>query len=69
MKEVLEEVSLEAKVVAKVETRKAVENFDGILNEADAVIVARGDLGMSFGIEEVPALQESIVKKCREGSW
>jgi len=52
-------------VIAKVETRKAVENIDYILNEADAIIVARGDLGMYFSLEEIPRLQEYLVRKAR----
>ena len=52
-------------VIAKIETRKAVENIDQILDEADAILVARGDLGMYFSLEEIPRLQEYLVRKAR----
>lgn len=51
-------------VVAKVETRAAVENLDGIIEAAGAVMVARGDLGAEFPIEELPHLQKAIIHKC-----
>ena len=52
-------------VIAKIETRKAIENIDQILDEADAILVARGDLGMYFSLEEIPRLQEYLVRKAR----
>ena len=51
-------------VVAKIETLKAVHNFDAILEKVDAVMVARGDLAVEVNPEEVPLLQKSIIKKC-----
>ena len=51
-------------IVAKIETRAAVENLDGILEVAGAVMVARGDLGIECGIEELPHLQKSIIRSC-----
>jgi pyruvate kinase len=53
-------------LVAKVEKSEAVKNFDSILAEADAVMVARGDLGIEVPIENVPAIQRRITSKCRE---
>jgi pyruvate kinase len=50
-------------VVAKIETRQAVENFDEIVQEADGVMVARGDLGVEMEIEDVPVLQKEIISK------
>ncbi len=52
-------------LAAKIENRSAVENLPGIVEEADLVIVARGDLGMNYGLEEIPALQERIVEETR----
>lgn len=52
------------KVIAKVERKIAVENIDEIVRSADAVMVARGDLGNEISIEELPFVQASIVKKC-----
>lgn len=51
-------------LVAKIEKREAVENFDSILDEADGIMVARGDLGIETPIEAVPAVQKEIVAKC-----
>ena len=51
-------------VVAKIETRSAVENLAGIIDAAGAVMVARGDLGIEFPIEELPHLQKKIIREC-----
>jgi pyruvate kinase len=49
-------------LVAKIETREAVESIDGIVHAADAVMVARGDLGVRLPIEDVPSLQKQIIR-------
>lgn len=51
-------------LVAKIETPLAVANLDAILDEADAVMVARGDLGTECPIEDVPHLQKAIIRAC-----
>jgi pyruvate kinase len=51
-------------VVAKIETRSAVENIDEIIELADAVMVARGDLGIQLPFREVPMLQKDIIGAC-----
>lgn len=48
-------------VIAKIETRESLRNLSSILRESDASIVARGDLGMYFSLEEIPSLQKKIV--------
>jgi pyruvate kinase len=53
-------------IIAKIEKDEAIENFDAILKETDAVMVARGDLGVELPAEEVPLLQKMIVRKCNE---
>jgi pyruvate kinase len=52
------------RLVAKVETRAAVEHLDELLAVADAVMVARGDLGIDCPIEDVPFLQKRIIGAC-----
>lgn len=59
---------LRAKIVAKIEVEQAIDNFDEILAEADAIMVARGDLGIEVSLEKVPFYQKMIIKKCREAA-
>ena len=54
-------------LVAKIETRMAVENVDGIIEVAGAIMVARGDLGIEFPIEDLPHLQKEIIRRCIAG--
>jgi pyruvate kinase len=54
-------------LVAKIETRSAVENLEGIVAASGAVMVARGDLGTELGIEELPHLQKRITRECIAG--
>jgi len=53
-----------AKLIAKIETEKALGNLDKIIESADGVMVARGDLGVEIPIEQVPFYQKMIIKKC-----
>ena len=53
-------------IIAKVETPLAVKKLNEIVDAADAVLVARGDLGMHFPLEEVPNLQRKIISLCIE---
>ncbi|MDQ5922391.1 MAG: pyruvate kinase [Patescibacteria group bacterium] len=64
-KEIIKENSGTQKVIAKIERAIAVENIDGIIEEADAVMVARGDLGEEIPLEKIPFIQEKIIKKCK----
>ena len=50
-------------LLAKIERRQAVANLDSILAQADAVMVARGDLGIELPIEEIPGLQKDIIHR------
>ncbi|HZW34973.1 MAG TPA: pyruvate kinase [Isosphaeraceae bacterium] len=55
-----------ARIVAKIEKRQALLNLDAIIGEADAVMVARGDLGVELDVTRVPAVQKRIIAACRE---
>jgi pyruvate kinase len=50
-----------AYVVAKIERAEAIENFDGILSAADAIMIARGDLGVQIPLEDVPVVQKRLI--------
>jgi pyruvate kinase len=54
------------KVVAKIENREGIKNIDAIIDVSDGVMVARGDMGVSLPIYEIPMMQKSIIKKCNK---
>jgi pyruvate kinase len=51
-------------VIAKIERKIAFDNIDSIIDASDAVMVARGDLGIEAELEDVPFLQKEIIRKC-----
>lgn len=51
-------------IVAKIESRQAIENIDGIIEAADGIMIARGDMGVAIPIHEVPIIQKRIIRKC-----
>lgn len=53
-----------ARIVAKIEDQEAVRNLNDLIRVADAIMVARGDLGIEVRLEELPIIQRRIVKKC-----
>ncbi|HUT22340.1 MAG TPA: pyruvate kinase [Candidatus Bipolaricaulota bacterium] len=56
------------KIIVKIERQDAVKNFDEILDATDAVMVARGDLGVEIPSEEVPIKQKEIIDKCLDAA-
>ena len=56
------------KIIAKIEKPEAIRQMDEIILEADAVMVARGDLGVELPMEQVPLHQKTIVQKCIQAS-
>jgi pyruvate kinase len=55
-----------AHVVAKIERPEAIEHFDAILNETDAIMVARGDLGVEVDLQRVPQIQKQLIRACND---
>ncbi len=64
LREFLTSLRSPMRILAKIEDQEAVRNFDEILHAADAVMVARGDLGVELPFEELPILQRRIVRSC-----
>lgn len=62
----LSSIGCDAMVISKIETREALKNLSEVIEASDAILVARGDLGMNFGLEEVPVLQKAIVETSHE---
>jgi pyruvate kinase len=68
MRSIIEKSGKKSKIVAKVERPEALKNIDEIIEATDAVMVARGDLGVEIVMEDVPMAQKMIVQKCNEAS-
>ncbi len=52
------------KIIAKIENREGIKNIDEIIQASDGIMIARGDMGISIPIYEVPIVQKEIIKKC-----
>jgi pyruvate kinase len=52
------------RVVAKIENREGIKNIDEILEVSDGIMIARGDMGVSLPIYQIPIIQKMIIKKC-----
>ena len=66
LKEIIKEKGGNQKVIAKIERKIAFENLEEILKETDGVMVARGDLGNEFPLEEIPFVQHEIIEACNK---
>jgi pyruvate kinase len=64
LQKIIDSKNSPAKIVAKIEKPEAIQEIDAIINETDAIMVARGDLGVEVPMERVPALQKMISRKC-----
>jgi pyruvate kinase len=66
LKWIIKDHGLSIPVVAKIEKPEAIRNFASILKATDAVMVARGDLGVEINAEKVPLIQKKIIRDCNE---
>jgi len=64
IKSKLAEKKSKTKVIAKIEKPEAVANIREIILESDAIMVARGDLGVEMPVEQVPLIQRQLIRKC-----
>ncbi|OJW70834.1 MAG: pyruvate kinase [Candidatus Amoebophilus sp. 36-38] len=64
LKELIKKAGKTAKVIAKIEKPEALEHIEDIIVAADALMVARGDLGVEIAMEKVPMAQKNIVSQC-----
>jgi pyruvate kinase len=64
LRQVLEKAESRAQVVAKIEDQSAVRHIGQMIDAADVVMIARGDLGIECPMEELPIIQRKIVKQC-----
>jgi len=66
LKRVLREHGSNARTIAKIEDQHAVKYVNDIIRASDAVMIARGDLGVECALEELPIIQRRIIKKCAQ---
>jgi pyruvate kinase len=66
LRERIERARSGARVIAKIEKGEAVENLGAIIEATDAVMVARGDLGVEIGVADVPLVQKQIIRAARD---
>jgi len=66
LKELISKNGGNQKIIAKIERQKAFENLEEILEVADGVMVARGDLGNEYPLEEIPFIQHKIIEKANK---
>lgn len=68
LRRLLNEANSDIKIISKIEKPEAVKNIDSIIDDSDAIMVARGDLGVEVAMEKLPTIQKSIVRKCIQKS-
>jgi pyruvate kinase len=68
LRKIIDDQKSTTRIVAKIEKPEALENIDSIIEATDAVMVARGDLGVEIWMEEVPMVQKMLVEKCNKAA-
>ncbi len=63
LRAILKEKGADIPIIAKIEKKEALDALDGILEASDAVMIARGDLGLEMPIEQVPLIQKDVIRR------
>ena len=66
LKRWLKERNHDMPVIAKIEKKEAIDDFENVLDVTDGIMIARGDLGVELAPQEVPVLQKQIIRRCNE---
>ncbi|MDO8507309.1 MAG: pyruvate kinase [bacterium] len=64
LRKIITQAGKKTKIIAKIERHEAIANIDEIIEASDAIMVARGDLGIEVSLADVPLHQKDIIKKC-----
>ncbi len=64
VQQILDEHGSDIKIIAKIENQEGVDNIDEIIEASYGIMVARGDLGIEVPLEQIPAIQRQIIRKC-----
>ncbi len=67
-RELLRQAGGEGRIVAKIERAEGIDKIDEIIDAADAIMIARGDLGVEIGDAELPAMQKMLIRQARESN-
>lgn len=68
LRTIINERKKQSRIVAKIEKPEALEDIDNIIKQTDAIMVARGDLGVEIPMQNVPLVQKMLVRKCLNAS-
>jgi pyruvate kinase len=66
LKKIIEKKGKKVSVIAKIEKPEAITDIDKIIDVSDAIMIARGDLGVEVSFDRVPVIQKNIIQKCIE---
>jgi len=66
LRKIINRAKSSTKIISKIEKPEAVDDIEAIIQESDALMVARGDLGVEIPMEKVPIIQKMIIQKCNQ---
>ena len=65
-RKLLKEAGNDGGIIAKIERAEALKNIDEIIEASNAIMIARGDLGVEIGDAQLPAVQKDLIRKARK---